>query len=73
MRREGGTLMLSSDPQGASVTVNGKPQDQVTPVQLNLPPGTYTIAVTKDGKTESKSVQVRNGTMQVLKMDLKGQ
>ncbi len=73
LHREGGTVMLSSNPQGASVTVNGKPQDKTTPLQLNLPPGTYTIGVSKDGRSESKTVQVRNGSMQILKVDLKAE
>ena len=73
LHREGGTVMLSSNPPGASITVNGRAQDKTTPLQLNLPPGSYTIAVSKDGKSDSRTVQVRNGSMQILRMNLKGE
>src|SRR5262249_39015450 len=34
MRAQTGTLLLSSDPPGASISVNGKVHDKLTPVQL---------------------------------------
>ena len=40
-----GTLMLTSDPAGAAVLINGKRQQQTTPTQLQLAPGSYTITV----------------------------
>ena len=73
MRLVVGTLMLSSDPPGASISVNGKLQDKVTPAQLNLPPGSYNIALSKDGKTESRVVQIQNGSMKAMKIDFRAQ
>jgi serine/threonine protein kinase len=73
MRLVVGTLMLSSDPPGASISIDGKLQDKVTPAQLNLPPGSYNIALSKDGKTESRVVQIQNGSMKAMKIDFRAQ
>jgi hypothetical protein len=57
-----GTLMLSSNPPGAAVLVNGKRQPQVTPAQFQLAPGSYSISVEwKDGKQASRTVQIKDG------------
>jgi hypothetical protein len=57
-----GTLMLTSQPEGAAVLVNGKRYPQTTPAQITLTPGTYSITVEwKDGKTATRSVEIRNG------------
>ena len=61
LRAAGGTLMLTSDPIGAAVSVNGKRIDMVTPAQIPLPTGTYTIAVEKDGRLATEKVEIRNG------------
>jgi serine/threonine protein kinase len=61
LRASGGTLMLTSDPAGATVLVNGRPIPQVTPVQIPLSLGTYTVTVEKDGRQVTEKVEVRNG------------
>ena len=62
MRSVQGTLMLSSDPTGATILVNGKRQSQVTPAQIQLAPGSYSITVEwKDGKQTTKTVQIKDG------------
>jgi serine/threonine-protein kinase len=63
LRPLGGTLLLSSVPAGAAISVNGRPIPQVTPAQIPLSPGTYTIAVEKDGKQASATVEIRNGAV----------
>ena len=63
LRPLGGTLLLASVPEGAAISVNGRPIPQVTPAQIPLSPGTYTIAVEKDGKQASASVEIRNGAI----------
>jgi serine/threonine-protein kinase len=73
MRALGGTLMLSSNPQGATITIDGKQQDKLTPAQLNLPPGTYTIVVAKDGKSQSQTVQIQNGVIKTMKVDFRAE
>jgi len=62
LRSVHGTLMLSSDPPGAAVLVNGKRQEDVTPAQIQLPPGSYSITVEwKDGKQVTRTVQIKDG------------
>ena len=62
MRAVEGTLMLSSDPLGAAVLVNGKRQAQVTPAQIQLAPGSYSVTVEwKDGKQATRTVQIKDG------------
>ena len=62
LRSTEGTLMLTSDPAGAVVLVNGKRHPQPTPAQIQLAPGSYTITVEwKDGKQATRTVQIKNG------------
>jgi len=62
MRSVEGTLMLSSDPAGAAILVNGKRQSKTTPAQIQLAPGSYEITVEwKNGKQATKPVQIKDG------------
>jgi serine/threonine-protein kinase len=62
LRSVQGTLMLTSDPPGATVLVNGKRGPQVTPAQIQLAPGAYAITLEwKDGRQATKTVQIRDG------------
>ncbi len=61
LRAAMGTLMLSSDPKGASVMVNGKRIDMLTPAEIPLAPGTYQIAIEKDGHYAAADIEVHNG------------
>jgi len=63
LRPLGGTLLLASVPEGAAISVDGRRLTQVTPAQIPLSPGTYTITVEKDGKQASATVEIRNGTI----------
>jgi serine/threonine protein kinase len=63
-----GTLMLTSTPPGAAILINGKRLSQTTPAQIPLAPGNYNIQVEKDGKQSTKSVDIRNGVISVLRI-----
>lgn len=63
LRRPTGTLMLTTNPTGASVRINGKPVPQTTPAQINLPPGTYSVTVEKGGKSQTQRVDVHEDTI----------
>jgi serine/threonine-protein kinase len=63
LRSLGGTLLLASVPAGAAVSVNGRPIPQLTPAEIPLSPGTYTIAIEKGGKQASATVEIRNGAI----------
>jgi len=54
-----GMVRVTSDPAGASVSVNGEPQSGVTPMTLRLPPGRYTIVVERHGRRMERSITVR--------------
>ena len=62
LRVRQGTLMLTSEPAGAAVLIDGKRYTEATPAQINLAPGTYSITVEwKDGKQATRTVEIRNG------------
>lgn len=48
LRRRESTLTVSSNPTGASVSVDGKPIEGRTPVSTTVAPGTHTVTVTSD-------------------------
>ena len=52
LRAQTGTLAVNTVPKGASIQLNGKKIDQLTPVMLPLAPGSYKITLEKDGVAE---------------------
>ena len=60
LRTAAGHLMLSSVPAGAAVSVNGRPIDRVTPADLALAPGTYTVTIEKDGRQATEQVEIKD-------------
>ena len=65
LRAHGGTLMVTSKPVGAAIFLNDKPTQRITPAQISLPPGTYTVRVEKDGLKKSDTVEIHNGDIRV--------
>jgi hypothetical protein len=59
LRKPTGTLMLTTIPPGANIRVNGEPITQVTPAQITLAPGTYSITVEKAGKSQTQRVEMQ--------------
>jgi serine/threonine-protein kinase len=57
----GGTLMLTSVPDGAAISVNGKRIDKVTPAVIQLGLGTYSIMIEKGGKQATEQVEIKHG------------
>jgi hypothetical protein len=70
LRAPSGTLMLTSVPAGAAVTVNGARTTQVTPAQLHLGPGTYKIVLDKDGIQSTSTVEMHNGETKILRVTM---
>ena len=58
LRQITGTLMVSSNPSGADVYVNGKKMADKTNSMLKLPPGYHLIRVEKDGAVAEQSVEI---------------
>jgi serine/threonine-protein kinase len=61
LRQAGGTLMLSSAPAGAIVSIDGKRIDMVTPAQIPLSLGSHSVTVEKDGKSSTQTVDIKSG------------
>ena len=57
----GGTLMLTSVPNGAAISVNGKRIDKVTPAVISLGLGTYSIMIEKGGRQATEQVEIKHG------------
>ena len=58
LRQITGTLMVSSDPSGADVYVNGKKMASKTNSMLKLPPGYHLVRVEKDGAVAERSIEI---------------
>ncbi len=59
LRRPSGTLMLMTNPPGASVRIDGRLIRDVTPAQITLAPGSYLITVEKDGHSRTQRVDMQ--------------
>ena len=59
LRQPSGTLMLTTNPPGASIRINGELLTRVTPAELSLRPGSYSVTVEKDGATRTERIQLR--------------
>jgi predicted Ser/Thr protein kinase len=70
LRAPSGTLMLTTAPDGATVSVDGKRIPQTTPAQIPLSPGNYRVTVEKDGKQATSPVEIRNGAISYLRITL---
>jgi tRNA A-37 threonylcarbamoyl transferase component Bud32 len=70
LRPVGGTLMVSTVPSGANIFINDKLLAELTPAQLSLPPGSYQIAVERNGQRKTQQVEIRNGATNYLRIPL---
>jgi hypothetical protein len=68
MNAEVGTLMLSSIPAGANITVDGKAVPEKTPARLKLMPGQHQITVDSAGMRRTEQVEIRNGVTNHLRI-----
>ena len=57
-----GVIEVRTSPKGATILVNGKEQPRKSNTDLELDPGTYTVALRLDGhKPAQRSLQVEKG------------
>jgi hypothetical protein len=68
-----GVLMLQSQPDGASITIDDRPWPGTTPTQVRLPPGRYRIAVQKGDLKSVQTVEIRDGDFRHLSIALNPQ
>jgi serine/threonine protein kinase len=70
MHPDGGTLMLTTEPEGANIFVDGRLMGQVTPAQILLPSGSYSVMVELNRVRKTKQVSVGNGNTAYVKIPL---
>ena len=70
LRQPSGTLMVTTVPAGATVRINGKSIPQLTPAQITLAPGSYSVTVEKNGHTQTQRVNMTESLL-YLKIPLK--
>jgi hypothetical protein len=70
MAQAQGTLMLQSDPPGATITIDDKRWPNVTPAPLSLAPGKYRLALEKGNLKASRSIDIRDGELSTLRVPL---
>jgi len=68
LTRPTGTVRVESTPSGAQIFINGEQRPETTPASFVLQAGRYTIAVMKDGRRSEQTIDVKDGFM--LKMGL---
>lgn len=70
MTRPMGTVWVESEPAGAQILVNNQPRAETTPATLVLPAGKYVLAVVKNGRRAERSVEVQDGSLMRLNLQL---
>lgn len=63
LRQPTGTLMLMTNPPGANVWINGRMLEQITPAQISLSPGPYTVTVARDGQSQTETIQLHESPL----------
>jgi serine/threonine-protein kinase len=58
LERRVGLVRVTSNPPGATVSVNGERQQGVTPLTLRLLPGTYRVSIEREGRRVERNVSV---------------
>jgi len=67
-----GAVFIRTDPPGATVTVNGRPQPGRTPLRLTLPVGQHRVEISLDGYTKSEQpIHVEEGALKTISVDWK--
>jgi serine/threonine protein kinase len=68
LRPEGGTLMVSTNPAGANIFIDGKLQTTMTPSQFTLSQGSYQVMVERDGVRKTQAVDIVNGNTNYVRI-----
>ncbi len=66
----GGTLSVVSDPPGATMAIDGKPQARRSPATLTLPPGHHEVDLSLDGRRARGEVDLLDGDFKMLTLRL---
>jgi hypothetical protein len=58
--RANGTLVIRSNPAGATIVVDGQQRPEKTPAMLTLGAGQHTVELIRNGQRESRQINVRD-------------
>jgi serine/threonine-protein kinase len=61
--RSTGTVVVRSEPPGATIVIDGQQRTERTPAMLTLPVGTHMLEVVGSGRRESHQVTVRDASI----------
>jgi PEGA domain. len=65
-----GTLMLQTDPPGATITIDDKRWPSVTPSPLSLAPGKHHLTLEKGNLKTSRDIEIHDGELSTLRVPL---
>jgi serine/threonine protein kinase len=63
LREITGTLMLTTTPAGARIRINGELLPRLTPAEIPLKPGSYSVTVEKDGAAHTERIDLRENPL----------
>ena len=69
LSKAAGTLSLTSEPEGATIEMDGMPQSKRTPSLFELSPGSHHFRVSRNGASLDFDVKVRDGDVITKKID----
>jgi hypothetical protein len=68
--RMSGTLMIRSEPRGATIIINGETRSEKTPAMITLPTGRYTVDIIQNNRRESQEVTIGDSKITNLAIEL---
>lgn len=68
--RTSGTLMVRSEPRGASIIVNGQTRSEKTPAMITLPTGRHSVEIVQDNRRETHEITIRESVITNLAVNL---
>jgi serine/threonine-protein kinase len=71
--RTSGTVVVRSEPRGASIYVDGRLRPEQTPAVLTLPTGPHSIEIVRNGSRETHQVTVQESVITNVTVSLGGQ
>jgi hypothetical protein len=74
LRTRPSMLTVTTSPAGATVTIDGKPVADTTPLTVEISAGAHTLALRRDGyAAESRPLEARFGRAVIVSLDLSAQ
>jgi outer membrane receptor for ferrienterochelin and colicins len=71
LRARASTLTVTTSPAGALVTIDGKPAAGPTPISVEVPPGSHSLSIHRDGyATETRPFEARFGRAVIVTLEL---